>query len=38
MVDAHARQFEHSLTRLTDNQEVIAGLKAFLRLVRSELR
>ncbi|TCC32106.1 hypothetical protein [Kribbella sindirgiensis] len=36
-VDAHARQFEHSLTRLTDNQEVIAGLKAFLRLARSEL-
>lgn len=35
-VDAHARQFEHSLTRLTDNQEVIAGLKAFLRLVRDE--
>ncbi|WP_432889032.1 hypothetical protein ACQPYH_09230 [Kribbella sp. CA-245084] len=35
-VDAHARQFEHSLTRLTDNQEVIAGLKAFLRLVREE--
>ncbi|HWD79204.1 MAG TPA: hypothetical protein VG497_09980 [Kribbella sp.] len=33
-VDAHARQFEHSLSRLTDNQEVIAGLKAFLRLVR----
>ncbi|MGZ0148182.1 hypothetical protein ACXJJ3_14010 [Kribbella sp. WER1] len=35
-VDAHARQFEHSLTRLTDNQEVIAGLKAFLRLVRED--
>ncbi|MFF0269504.1 hypothetical protein [Kribbella sp. NPDC004536] len=35
-VDAHARQFEHSLSRLTDNQEVIAGLKAFLRLVRED--
>jgi len=35
-LDAHGRQFEHSLSRLTDNQEVIAGLKAFLRLVRSE--
>jgi hypothetical protein len=35
-VDAHGRQFEHALSRLTDNQEVIAGLKAFLRLVRAE--
>jgi len=33
-IDAHGRAFEHSLTRLTDNQEVISGLKAFLRLVR----
>lgn len=33
---AHGRQFEHSLSRLTDNQEVMAGLKAFLRLVRSD--
>lgn len=33
---AMARQFEHSLSRLTDNHEVMAGLKAFLRLVRAE--
>jgi hypothetical protein len=33
---AHGRQFEHSLSRLTDNQEVLAGLKAFLRMVRSD--
>jgi hypothetical protein len=29
-----ARKFDEALDRLTDNREVIAGLKAFLRLVR----
>jgi hypothetical protein len=31
---AVARHFEETVDRLTDNREVIAGLKAFLRLVR----
>jgi hypothetical protein len=29
-----ARKFDEALDRLTDNREVISGLKAFLRLVR----
>jgi len=33
-LDAVIRKFDESLDRLTDNREVIAGLKAFLRLVR----
>lgn len=32
---AVARRFEETVDRLTDNQEIIAGLKAFLRLVQS---
>ncbi|MDI2127691.1 hypothetical protein [Yinghuangia seranimata] len=35
-VDALGRRFEDTVNRLTDNQEVIAGIKAFLRLVRSD--
>jgi len=31
-----ARTFEGSLERLTDNQEILAGLKAFLRLVQQK--
>lgn len=31
-----ARGFEESLHKLTDNREVIAGIKAFLRLVRAD--
>lgn len=30
------RTFEDSLSRLADNQELLAGIKAFLRLVRAE--
>jgi hypothetical protein len=33
-LDAVIRKFDESLDRLTDNREVISGLKAFLRLVR----
>jgi hypothetical protein len=33
-LDAVVRKFDESLDRLTDNREVISGLKAFLRLVR----
>ena len=33
-LEAVTRKFDESLDRLTDNREVIAGLKAFLRLVR----
>jgi hypothetical protein len=33
-LDSVARKFDEALDRLTDNREVIAGLKAFLRLVR----
>ncbi|MGY5014006.1 hypothetical protein ACWCY6_38965 [Streptomyces sp. 900105755] len=32
---ALGRQFESTVNRLTDNQELIAGVKAFLRLLRS---
>jgi hypothetical protein len=35
-LDAVGRQFEDTISRLTDNQEVIAGIKAFLRLLRTE--
>lgn len=35
-LDAIARRFEDTVNRLTDNQEVIAGIKAFLRLLRTE--
>ncbi|MFI0367877.1 hypothetical protein ACH35V_08350 [Actinomadura sp. 1N219] len=35
-LDAMSRQFEETVTRLTDNQEVIAGIKAFLRMLRTE--
>jgi hypothetical protein len=31
---ALARKFEESLDRLTDNRELISGIKAFLRMVR----
>lgn len=33
---ALARKFEESLDRLTDNRELIAGIKAFLRMIRGE--
>ncbi|MDG4864045.1 hypothetical protein P8605_38490 [Streptomyces sp. T-3] len=33
---ALARQFEDTVDRLTDNEEIITGLKAFLRLLRSD--
>lgn len=33
---ALARKFEDSLDRLTDNRELIAGIKAFLRMIRGE--
>ncbi|MFD0851681.1 hypothetical protein ACFQ07_05595, partial [Actinomadura adrarensis] len=35
-LDAMGRQFEDTVSRLTDNQEVITGIKAFLRLLRTE--
>lgn len=34
-IAALAREFEATVNRLTDNQEIIGGLKAFLRLLRS---
>ncbi|MFB7369468.1 hypothetical protein ACFC0D_06470 [Streptomyces sp. NPDC056222] len=34
-IAAMAREFEATVDRLTDNEEIIAGLKAFLRLLRS---
>jgi hypothetical protein len=34
-IAALAREFEATVNRLTDNQEIIAGLKAFLRLLRT---
>ena len=37
-VGALARKFEESLDRLTDNQELISGIKAFLRMVREPSR
>ncbi|MCY1057656.1 hypothetical protein [Nannocystis sp. SCPEA4] len=33
-IGALARKFEDSLDRLTDNREIIAGIKAFLRMIR----
>ncbi len=35
-LDAIGRRFEDTVNRLTDNQEVIAGIKAFLRLLRTD--
>ncbi|MFI5663467.1 hypothetical protein [Streptomyces sp. NPDC051684] len=35
-VEALSREFESVVHRLTDNQEIITGLKAFLRLLRDE--
>ncbi|HEY5834862.1 hypothetical protein [Streptomyces sp.] len=35
-VAALSREFETTVNRLTDNQEIITGLKAFLRLLRTE--
>lgn len=35
-VTALGRQFEDTVNRLTDNQEVIAGVKAFLRMIRED--
>ncbi|MFJ8741290.1 hypothetical protein ACIRL2_18120 [Embleya sp. NPDC127516] len=35
-IDALGRRFEDTVSRLTDNQEVISGIKAFLRLLRTE--
>ncbi|MFD8207823.1 hypothetical protein ACFV2S_15705 [Streptomyces sp. NPDC059695] len=34
-IAALAREFEATVNRLTDNEEIITGLKAFLRLLRS---
>ncbi|MET9651268.1 hypothetical protein ABZZ44_13505 [Streptomyces sp. NPDC006460] len=34
-IAAMAREFEATIDRLTDNEEIIAGLKAFLRLLRA---
>ncbi len=33
-LDAVARKFEETIDRLTDNQEIISGIKAFLRMVQ----
>ncbi|GCD93438.1 hypothetical protein [Embleya hyalina] len=35
-VEALGRRFEDTISQLTDNQEVISGIKAFLRLLRTE--
>ncbi|MQY15993.1 hypothetical protein SRB5_61850 [Streptomyces sp. RB5] len=35
-IDALAREFESAINRLTSNEEIITGLKAFLRLLRSD--
>ena len=35
-IDALGRRFEDSISQLTDNQEVISGIKAFLRLLRTD--
>ena len=37
-LEAVARRFEETIDRLTDNQEIISGIKAFLRLVQSPKR
>jgi hypothetical protein len=34
-IDGLSRKFEETISRLTDNQELIAGVKAFLRLVHA---
>ncbi|MGW1886057.1 hypothetical protein [Streptomyces sp. NPDC001970] len=34
-IAAMGREFESTMTRITDNQEIIAGVKAFLRLLRA---
>ncbi|MDV9188725.1 hypothetical protein R6L23_10945 [Streptomyces sp. SR27] len=34
-IEALAREFEATVNRLTDNEEIITGLKAFLRLLRA---
>jgi len=34
-LDAVARKFEETIDRLTDNQEIIAGIKAFLKMVQT---
>ncbi|WP_306321145.1 MULTISPECIES: hypothetical protein [unclassified Streptomyces] len=34
--EALTREFDSTLNRLTDNQEIITGLKAFLRMLRAE--
>ena len=33
---ALTRKFDESLDRLTDNRELIAGIKAFLRMIRGD--
>ena len=33
-IAALTRKFEESLDRLTDNRELISGIKAFLRMIR----
>ncbi len=35
-IDALGRRFEDTISQLTDNQEVISGIKAFLRLLRTQ--
>ncbi|NUU22149.1 MAG: hypothetical protein HOV68_11650 [Streptomycetaceae bacterium] len=35
-LDAVGRRFEDTVNRMTDNREVIAGIKAFLRLIRTD--
>ncbi|MFE2870859.1 MULTISPECIES: hypothetical protein [unclassified Embleya] len=35
-IDALGRRFEDTISQLTDNREVISGIKAFLRLLRTE--
>jgi hypothetical protein len=37
-LDAVARRFDETLDRLTDNREIVAGLRAFLRMVREPNR
>lgn len=37
-LDSVARRFEETIDRLTDNQEIISGIKAFLRLVQTPRR
>ncbi|MWK40280.1 hypothetical protein GEV43_44265 [Actinomadura sp. J1-007] len=35
-INALGRRFEDTVARLTDNQEVITGIKAFLRLLKTD--